>query len=330
MKVAIIGSGSWGLALGKHLIENGHDVKVWSYSQEETDELNKNQKSKYLPNIIFPKNLKAYINYEDVLEDAQYIFHVTPSVFVRSTIREYKKYVNKDQPIIMCSKGFEKESRMTLEQVVQEELPENKLAVFTGPSHAEEVSLDIPTLMLAASEDDVLLDEIVQLFQGQLMRVYKTHDVIGAGLGGSLKNILAFCAGVVAGLNFGDNTFAAMVTRGLVELSRLSKAMGANPQTIYGLSGLGDLIVTSMSSHSRNRRAGILLTKGYSVDEIKKEIGQTIESIDNIEAAYLISKDLNVELPIVNAIYDILYNNLKTEDAINILMSRDNRFEKNY
>ncbi len=329
-KIAIIGSGSWGLALGKYLTEKGHNVRVWSYSDEETTNLNENQKSIYLPNIIFPKELKAYRNYENVIVDADYIFHVTPSIFTRSTLKEYKKYVNKKQPIIICSKGFEKETKKTLEDVVQEELPENKIAVFSGPSHAEEVSKNIPTLMVAASKDDNLLDEIVKLFQGELMRIYKTHDVIGVGLGGALKNILAFSAGTVAGLGYGDNTFAAMVARGLVELSRLSKAMGADPYTIYGLSGLGDLIVTCMSEHSRNRRAGILLAKGYSIEEMKKEIGQTIESIDNIEAAYYIAKDLNVELPIVNVIYDILFNNLNPKDAMSMLMLRDSRFEQNY
>ena len=227
-------------------------------------------------------------------------------------------------------KGFEKDTKLTLDEVIHEELPNNKIAVFTGPSHAEEVSINIPTLMVAASKDDELLNNIVELFQGNLIRVYKTHDVIGAGLRWCPKNILAFCAGIVEGLKFGDNTFAAVVTRGLVELSRLSKAMGADPLTIYGLSGLGDLIVTSMSNHSRNRRAGILLAMGYTIDEIKNKIGQTIESIDNIEAVYFIAKDLNIELPITNIVYDILYNNLTPKDAVEILMLRDPKFEKNY
>lgn len=329
-KIAIIGSGSWGLALGKYLIERGNTVKVWSYSQEEIDNLNNNQKSKYLPFVNFPESLKAYKDFEEVIIDADYVFHVTPSIYTRKILKEYKEYIKPSQPIVICSKGFEKDTRITLEDVIQEELPNNKIAVFSGPSHAEEVSMNIPTLMVVASKDDILLDEITDLFHSNFMRIYKTHDVIGVGLGGALKNILAFCAGAVAGLEYGDNTFAAMVTRGLVELSRLSKAMGADPYTIYGLSGLGDLIVTCMSEHSRNRRAGILLAKGYSVDEIKEEIGQTVESIDNIEAAYFIAKELNVELPIVNTIYDILFNNLDTQTAINQLMLRDSKFEQNY
>lgn len=270
--LAVIGSGSWGLAIGKHLIENGHDVKVWSYSEEEIFDLNNNGKSKYLPDIVFPEELKAYNNFKEVIGGADYIFHVTPSINTREVVKQYKGYVNKDQVIVMCSKGFEKSSKMTLEEVVKEELPQNEIAVFTGPSHAEEVSLDIPTAMVLASENDEILEDLTNILQGQMMRIYTTHDVIGASLGGALKNILAFCAGVVAGLDYGDNTFAAMVTRGLVELSRFSKALNADPHTIYGLSGLGDLIVTSMSNHSRNRRAGILLAKGYTIDKIKEEI----------------------------------------------------------
>lgn len=181
-RIAIIGSGSWGLALGKHLIENGHNVKVWSYSEEETNNLNYNQRSKYLPNIIFPENLKAYTEFKDVIPNAEFIFHVTPSIYTRSIIKQYKEYINENQPIIICSKGFEKDTKLTLEEVIHEELPNNKIAVFTGPSHAEEVSINIPTLMVAASKDDELLNNIVELFQGNLIRVYKTHDVIGAGL----------------------------------------------------------------------------------------------------------------------------------------------------
>lgn len=191
-KIAIIGSGSWGMALGKHLNEYGHDVKIWSYAQDEIDNLNNNQKSKYLPNIVFPNTLKAYANFEDVIKDAEYIFHVTPSIYTRSTVKEYKKYVNYNQPIIICSKGFEKDTKMTLEEVIQDELPNNKIAVLTGPSHAEEVSINIPTLLVAASTDDILLDDIVELFRPDLIRVYKTHDVIGTSLRWCIKKYSCF------------------------------------------------------------------------------------------------------------------------------------------
>ena len=260
-KIAVIGSGSWGLALAKHLIENNNDVKIWSYSEEEVYNLNNNQSSIFLPDIKFPENLKAYTDFKEVVSDAKYILHVTPSVYTREIVKKYKEYTNKDQIIILCSKGFEKKSKTTLEQVIQEELPENELMVLTGPSHAEEVSFKIPTGLLLASENDTKLDDVINLFDKELIRIYKSNDVIGAGIGGAVKNILAFAAGIVAGLELGDNTFAAMITRGLVELARFTKEMGGNPQTIYGLSGLGDLVVTSMSNHSRNRRAGLLLAK---------------------------------------------------------------------
>ena len=191
-KIAIIGSGSWGMALGKHLNEYGHDVKIWSYAQDEIDNLNNNQKSKYLPNIVFPNTLKAYANFEDVIKNAEYIFHVTPSIYTRTTVKEYKKYVNDNQPIIICSKGFEKDTKMTLEEVIQDELPNNKIAVLTGPSHAEEVSINIPTLLVAASTDNILLDNIVELFKPDLIRVYKTHDVIGTSLRWSIKKYSCF------------------------------------------------------------------------------------------------------------------------------------------
>ncbi len=329
-KIAVIGSGSWGLALAKHLIENNNDVKIWSYSEEEVYNLNNNQSSIFLPDIKFPENLKAYTDFKEVVSDAKYILHVTPSVYTREIVKKYKEYTNKDQIIILCSKGFEKKSKTTLEQVIQEELPENELMVLTGPSHAEEVSFKIPTGLLLASENDEKLDDVINLFDKELIRIYKSNDVIGAGIGGAVKNILAFAAGIVAGLELGDNTFAAMITRGLVELARFTKEMGGNPQTIYGLSGLGDLVVTSMSNHSRNRRAGLLLAKGYSIEEIREEIGQTIESIDNIETVYHIAKNINVDVPITNTIYDILYNNKEVKEAVKELMLRDTKFEKYY
>lgn len=329
-KIAIIGSGSWGMALSKHLIENGNDVKIWSYSKDEAENLNENQKSKYLPKVVFPENLKAYTNFEEVVSGAEYIFHVTPSSFTRDTVKLYKEYTNKNQVIVICSKGFEKKSKKTLKEVIAEELPENEITVLTGPSHAEEVSLKIPTLLVLASENDVLFDNLINLFNKSLIRIYKTNDVIGAEIGGAVKNILAFSAGLIAGLEYGDNTFAAMITRGLVELARFSKELGANPQTLYGLSGLGDLIVTSMSLHSRNRKAGYLLAKGYSIEKIKEEIGQTIESIDNIETVYYIAKDRNVDIPITNTIYDILHNNKDIKTAVNELMLRDTKYEKYY
>ena len=194
---------------------------------------------------------------------------------------------------------------------------------YLGPSHAEEVSIGIPTALVIASKHDDVLKNIQETFTNDALRIYTSHDLRGAELGGALKNIIAFCAGVIMGLEFGDNTFAALITRGLSEMAKLSTKMGGKPSTIYGLTGLGDLIVTCLSSHSRNRRAGLLLGQGKTIQELKQEIGMTIESIDNIETAYELAKKYEVEMPIVNAIYDVLFNEKLPTDALNELMRRD-------
>ena len=222
----------------------------------------------------------------------------------------------------MCSKGFEAETNLTLDEVMNEELPNIKCGILSGPSHAEEVSLDIPTALVVASESDELKQAVVDVFKSTKMRLYTSKDVRGVELGAALKNIIAFCAGVSVGLELGDNTFAALATRGLVEIARLGTAMGGNEKTFYGLTGLGDLIVTCGSQHSRNRRAGVMIGKGYSIEDAKKEIGMTIESIDNIDVAYKLAKKYNVEMPIVNAVYDVLYNGLDPKTAVDNLMTR--------
>ncbi len=326
-KIAIIGSGSWGSALGIYLGNKGENVTIWSFSENEKDLINKEHKCKFLPKAEFPENVIATNSYEEAIKDAEIILHVTPSKFVRSTMTEYKKYVKPDQIIIMCAKGFEAETLKTLDEVIKEELPNNKYGVLSGPSHAEEVSIGIPTALVIASEDEDVKTKISEIFKSNLLRIYTSNDVKGVELGGALKNIIAFCAGISVGLNLGDNTFAALATRGLVEIVRLGVALGAKEKTFYGLTGLGDLIVTCGSTHSRNRRAGEMIGKGYSIEEARKEIGMVIESVDNIEVAYELSKKYNVEMPIVDAVYNVLYNNLDPRDAVNMLMNRDVKSE---
>ncbi len=249
------------------------------------------------------------------------ILHVTPSKFVRETIKKYKDYVT-NQPIIMCAKGFEAETLCTLSQIIEQEMPNSKYGIFSGPSHAEEVSVGIPTAIVIASKDEEVRNLVQETFMNEKMRVYTSDDVIGVELGGALKNIIAFCAGIATEIDLGDNSFAALITRGLVEITRLGEAMGGKHDTFYGLSGLGDLIVTCMSEHSRNRRAGRLIGKGYTVEQARKEIGMVIESIDNIEVTYALSKKYNIEMPIVNAVYDVLYNGLEPRKAVTMLMTR--------
>lgn len=321
-KIAIIGSGSWGAALGIYLASNGNDINIWSFSEDEMNSINKEKKCVFLPNAVIPDNVYCTTSYEEAIEGAELILHVTPSKFVRNTIKGYKQYVKENQIIIMCSKGFEAESDMTLDEVIEEELPNIKYGILSGPSHAEEVSLNIPTALVIASKDDIVKEKIIEAFQSTTVRIYTSKDVKGVELGGALKNIIAFCAGICVGLNLGDNTFAALATRGLVEIKRLGTAMGGEEKTFYGLTGLGDLIVTCGSKHSRNRRAGEMIGKGYSIAEAREKIGMTIESVDNIDVAYKLAKKYNIEMPIVNAVYDVLYNGLNPKTAVENLMTR--------
>lgn len=324
--ISIIGSGSWGVALAIHLAKLGNNVKMWSFSEEEKDLINNEKKCKFLPNVVLPEGINCTTSFKEAIEGTDFIVHVTPSKFTRNIVKQYKEFVT-NQPIVICSKGFEKDSMMTLDEVVKEEIPNAKIAVLSGPSHAEEVSVSVPTVLVVASKYDVVLKMVQDTFMSERMRIYTSRDVKGVELGGALKNIIAFCAGVAAGIGLGDNTFAALITRGLAELSRLGVALGGQKETLYGLSGLGDLIVTCLSEHSRNRKAGKLIGQGKSLEETKKEVGMTIESIDNIEVAYELGKLHNIEMPIVEAVYGILYKGLKPEDAVKILMNRARKSE---
>ena len=324
---AIIGSGSWGTALGIYLKKRGHNVKIWSFSEDEIRAINDERRCVFLPNVEIPEGLKCSSDFEEVLIDADIILHVTPSKFVRNTIKNYKNFVKENQIVLMCSKGFEAETEYTLDQVMEEELPGIKTGILSGPSHAEEVSRDIPTAMVIASRHKDVREIVAEEFKSETMRLYTSEDVRGVELGGALKNIIAFCAGISVGLNQGDNTFAALLSRGLVEIARLGVAMGGEEKTFYGLTGLGDLIVTCGSIHSRNRKAGELIGKGLSIEETKKEVGMTIESIDNIEVAYKLAQKYGIEMPITEKVYEVLYKGLSPEEATNMLMTRDQKSE---
>lgn len=325
-KIAIIGSGSWGVALATYLANVGNQVKIWSFSEEERDLINNEKKCKFLPDLIIPENIYCSTSYEEVIKDTEFILHVTPSKFTRSTFEQYKQYVG-EKPVIICSKGFEKETLKTLDEVIEEELPNVKVGVLSGPSHAEEVSIGVPTALVMASKYNEVLDMLQETFMSEKMRIYTSNDVKGVELGGALKNIIAFCAGVAAGIRLGDNSFAALITRGLKEISRLGIKLGGELETFYGLSGLGDLIVTCLSEHSRNRKAGKLIGQGKTLEETKKEVGMVIESIDNIDVAYQLGKINNIEMPIVNAVYEVLYNKLDPQEAVKNLMTRDKKME---
>ena len=326
--IAVIGSGSWGVALSIHLASMGNNVRIWSFDKEEARLINEEKKCKFLPMAVIPNNIVCKNDFKEVIEGADFILHVTPSKFTRATVKQYKEFVDcEKQPIVVCSKGIEKDTALTLDEVIKQEMPNARVGALSGPSHAEEVSIAVPTVLVAASKDEEVRKLVQDTFMNEKMRVYTSEDIKGVELGGALKNIIAFCAGVAAGLGYGDNTFAALITRGLTEIRRLGTKLGAESSTLYGLSGLGDLIVTCLSEHSRNRRAGKLIGQGKTIEETKKEVGMTIESIDNIEVAKTLSEKLSVSMPIVDAVYDILFNNLEPDEAVRILMTRDKKME---
>ena len=325
--IAIIGSGSWGVALAIHLAKLGNKIKIWSFAEEEKDLINNEKRCKFLPNVELPEGIECTTSYKEAIEGSDFIIHVTPSKFTRSTVKEYKQYVT-NQPIVICSKGFELSTLHTLDEVIAEELPNSKIAAFSGPSHAEEVSVGIPTAIVAASKHPEVINLIKEVFASPTLRIYFSNDIRGVEIGGSLKNIIAFCAGISKSLGLGDNSFAALITRGLAEISRLGVKMGGEKETFYGLTGLGDLIVTCGSEHSRNRNAGILIGKGKSLDEVRKEIGMTIECIDNIEVAHKLAEKYEVEMPIIETVYNVLYNGLDPKEAVNILMTRKLKSER--
>ena len=324
--IAVVGSGSWGMAISNHLAEMGNAVKVWSFTEEEKNLINNERKCMFIPDMVLDEKIYCSNDVVEVVKDADYIFHVTPSKVTRNVFKQYKDYV-KDKPIVICSKGLENATLKTLDEVMLEELPSAKIAAFSGPSYATEVVKHIPTAIILASKHEDVLDEVSSLLMNEYMRIYKSRDVIGVEVGGALKNIIAFCAGICAELNLGTNAQSALITRGLAEITRLGVKMGANKETFFGLSGLGDLILTCSSDESRNRRAGRLIGKGKTIEETKKEIGMTIESVENIEVAKKLAEKYDVEMPIVNAAYDVLYNNLKPQDAVNKLMTRAIKFE---
>ena len=325
-KICIIGSGSWGCALAIHLGNLGHEVRIWSFSEEEKNEINNEKTCRFLKGSVIPESVTCTNDFKEAIDGSDMILHITPSKFTRDTVKKYKEYVT-NQPIIICSKGFESDSLMTLDDVVQEELPNAIVGVLSGPSHAEEVSVAIPTALVAACHDDKVCKMLQDEFMNEKLRIYTCNDVKGVELGGALKNIIAFCAGVAAGLGLGDNSFAALITRGLKEISELGVALGGNKETFYGLTGLGDLIVTCLSEHSRNRRAGKMIGEGRTLEEARQEIGMVIESVDNIEVAYQLGKKHNIDMPILNTVYAVLFEGLKPEIAVNELMIRNKKAE---
>lgn len=328
MKIAVIGSGSWGCAAAILLAKKGYDVYLWSWQQEETDRLNRDRENTLvLPGKKFPDNIICSHDAELCVKGSDLIVTVVPSPATRTTARELASYVKEGQILVNLSKGLEDESLLRLSQVYSEEIPQATVAVMSGPSHAEEVGDFVPTTNVVASSNINVCKFVQDIFMTDTFRVYTSSDVIGTELGGALKNVIALCAGICDGVGLGDNTKAALITRGLAEITRLGVKMGAKPETFAGLSGIGDLIVTCTSMHSRNRRAGILIGKGYSLKDTLNEIQMVVEGVNTIGAAYNLSKKYDVEMPITAESYKILFEGKDPKQAVIDLMTRSKTAE---
>lgn len=327
MKVSVIGSGGWGTALALVLLENGSDVTMWSYTQEEYNVLQKNRENPMLKGVPLPEELKLTTDLNCV-KGCKVVVLSTPSFAVRSTARLMAPLLDPGTAVVLVSKGIEKDTSLTLTQVAEEEVGAGcPVVALSGPSHAEEVGRRVPTAVVSASKDQQAAELVQDLFMNERFRVYTSDDVIGVELGAAMKNVIALCAGCIDGLGFGDNTKAMLMTRGLTEIARLGVAMGGRQETFAGLSGLGDLIVTCCSMHSRNRRCGILLGQGTPVEQALKESGGVVEGYYATANAKMLADKMGVEMPIARAAYQVLYENKDPRTVIAELMTREKKHE---
>lgn len=326
-KITVIGSGGWGSAVAIMSAKMGHNVTVWSYLKEECEDLKKYRENRpYLPGVKFPSEI-GFTTDISCGAEADIVVMATPSHGVRSTAKAMAPYIRDGQLVVNISKGIEEGTYCTLSQVIRQEIPGCAIAVMSGPSHAEEVSRGIPTTNVVACENEKIAGYVQDTFMNPNFRIYTNPDVLGVELGGSLKNVIALCAGITDGMGLGDNTKAALMTRGLVEMSRLGVAMGAKAETFNGLSGLGDLIVTCTSTHSRNRRAGILIGQGKTSKEAQSEVKMVVEGVRTCRAAKELADKYNIEMPIVNEAYKVLFEDMPAAEAVKNLMGRDKKHE---
>lgn len=329
MKIAVIGSGGWGTAVAILLANNGHKVYLWSWIQEETDRLNRDRENKeFLAGVKLPDSVVCTHDMGECVHDAALIVTAAPSPATRTTAKQLSKHVKSGQRIVNISKGLEESSLMRLSEVYKSEIPQAEISVMSGPSHAEEVSRGLPTTDVVASENMETAKFIQDIFMNDNFRVYTSDDIIGVELGGALKNVIALCAGISDGLGYGDNTKAALMTRGLAEIARLGTAMGAKEETFMGLSGVGDLIVTCTSMHSRNRRAGILLGQGKGLKETLDEVHMVVEGVNTAAAAYRLGQKYGVCMPITEEANAILFDGKNAREAVNSLMTRERKDER--
>lgn len=330
-KIAVLGSGSWGTALASVLDENGHDVRLWGNVPAQIEEINKKHtNTHYLPEFKLPETIKAYLDLKEALDDVDAILFVLPTKAIRIVAKQVVENLTTKPMIIHASKGLEQASHKRISQILKEELPQDKIqdiVVLSGPSHAEEVVRRDITTITAACENLASAKYVQNLFSNGFFRIYTNQDVIGVELGAALKNVIAVGAGALHGLGYGDNAKAALMTRGLTEISRLGVAFGADPLTFIGLSGVGDLIVTCTSVHSRNWRCGNQLGQGKPIEEVLENMGMVVEGVATTKAAYELAKEKNIDMPITTAIYRVIYQDKNLKEEIDNLMKRERKSE---
>ena len=327
-KTTFIGAGSFGTSLAILLGNKGYEVSLWDRDIEVVNDINENKKNdKYIKDLEIPETVKAYKNIEDAVKGSKYVVLAIPSHIIRIAARNLKDKIDNDVVIISIAKGIEEGTNLRLSQVIEEELPLNPVVVLSGPSHAEEVSRAIPTTLVASSRDMSYAKKVQDLFMDKNFRIYTNDDLIGVEIGGAVKNIIALAAGISDGIGYGDNSKAALMTRGMYEIAKAGIALGGKMETFYGLTGMGDLIVTCTSMHSRNRRAGILIGQGKTLDEAIEEIGMVVEGVKACRAFHELQKSVDIEMPITEALYKILFEGVSAKEVVTSLMQRDKKSE---
>lgn len=327
-KVSVIGAGSWGTALSILLHSNGHEVTLWSIMEAEVAMLNEQHEHKdKLPGVKLPEDMRITTDLESSVKGAELMVLAVPSPFTRSTAHSMAPFVEDGQIIVNVAKGIEESTLMTLSEIVEQEIPNCRAAVLSGPSHAEEVGRGLPTTVVAGAHDRKTAEFIQNIFMNQVFRVYTSPDMLGIELGGALKNVIALAAGIADGLGYGDNTKAALITRGIAEMSRIGLAMGGRIESFSGLSGIGDLIVTCASVHSRNRKAGYLMGQGKTMKEAMDEVKMVVEGVYSAKAAMALARKYQVEIPIIEQVNAVLFEDKSAREAVNELMLRDKKIE---
>ena len=326
--ISIIGAGSWGTALALLLHKNGHRVTVWSAIEAEIKMLLKEHEHKdKLPGVKLPEDMEFTTDLEEAVKGADVLVLAVPSPYTRSTSHNMAPYVEEGQLIVNVAKGIEEKTLLTLSQIIEEEIPQAKVAVLSGPSHAEEVGRGIPTTIVVGAREKEVAEYLQNIFMNEVFRVYISPDVLGIELGAALKNVVALAAGIADGLGYGDNTKAALITRGITEIARLGVAMGGRFETFCGLTGIGDLIVTCASMHSRNRRAGILIGQGYTMKQAMDEVKMVVEGVYSAKAAMGLAKKYDIQLPIIEQVNAVLFEGQLADEAVKNLMLRDKKIE---